>query len=237
MSMGSVSPSRIIFANPCKATSFIRHAAKAGVDAMTFDNADELEKISRVYPDAKLILRILTDDSKSVCRLGIKFGASLQTVPRLLARARELNLNVVGVSFHVGSGCYDPTSFIDAITSARKVFDMGKSYGYDFTLLDIGGGFEDESLERTANVIRLALSKSFGELIEGGLKVIAEPGRFFVSSAFTLAANVIARRCGSSEESDDRVQMVEAAEGGSSDPQVMCKSLIFGTERWLPETD
>ncbi|KAG8728871.1 hypothetical protein FRC12_021430, partial [Ceratobasidium sp. 428] len=41
-----VDPSRIIFANPCKATSFVRHAAKAGVDMMTFDNQDELFKIA-----------------------------------------------------------------------------------------------------------------------------------------------------------------------------------------------
>ncbi|RYG21361.1 MAG: hypothetical protein EON93_25990, partial [Burkholderiales bacterium] len=43
LSLG-VSPDRIIYANPCKAASFIRHAASSGVDMMTFDNADELAK-------------------------------------------------------------------------------------------------------------------------------------------------------------------------------------------------
>src|SRR5882762_8014759 len=68
-----VGPQRIIYANPCKAASFIRNAAKSGVDMMTFDNADELYKTARVSPAAKLVLRVLTDDSKSVCRLGLKF--------------------------------------------------------------------------------------------------------------------------------------------------------------------
>ena len=40
-----VNPDRIIFANPCKAVSFIKNAAKVGVDTMTFDNAD-----LRLYP-------------------------------------------------------------------------------------------------------------------------------------------------------------------------------------------
>ena len=60
-----------------------------GVDMMTFDNADELNKISRVHPRAKLVIRILTDDTKSNCRLGVKFGAALSAVPDLLAKAKR----------------------------------------------------------------------------------------------------------------------------------------------------
>lgn len=41
-----VSPSRIIYANPCKTKSFIKHAAAQGVDLMTFDNEQELYKVS-----------------------------------------------------------------------------------------------------------------------------------------------------------------------------------------------
>lgn len=64
---------------------------------MTFDNKDELYKIRRIVPDAQLVLRILTDDSKSLCKLGTKFGASLECTGELLATARELGLNVIGV--------------------------------------------------------------------------------------------------------------------------------------------
>ena len=58
-----VEPSRIVFANPCKANSFIRQSARAGVDMMTFDNTAELYKIARLFPGAKLVVWILTDDS------------------------------------------------------------------------------------------------------------------------------------------------------------------------------
>ena len=220
MQLGTVAPSRVLFANPCKAVSFIRHASKFGVDAMTFDNADELLKISHAYPDARLVLRILTDDSKSLCRLGLKFGAPLHTVPQLLSRAKELKLNVVGVSFHVGSGCYDPRAFADAIALAREAFDIGRSVGYGFTLLDVGGGFEDDGFENTAALLRTAILKHFSELLKEGLEVIAEPGRFFVSKAFTLATNIIARRAGIAENGLD-LAAVKAAE--QDQPQVMCK--------------
>lgn len=48
-----VDPSRIIFANPVKQASHIRHAASSGVDVMTFDNETELHKIKTLYPAAK----------------------------------------------------------------------------------------------------------------------------------------------------------------------------------------
>jgi len=194
MGMGNTDPNRIIFANPCKALSFIRQAKQAGVDIMTFDNVDELVKIARIHPGAALVLRILSDDSKSVCRLGLKFGAPLHVVPVLLAKAKELQLNVIGISFHVGSGCYDPSAFSDAVSLAKEAFTMGKEAGFDFNLLDVGGGFEDDNFERTAAILRAALLAHFTDEIRTGLEIIAEPGRFFVSKAFELVTNIIARR-------------------------------------------
>jgi len=170
----------------------IRAAAEAGVEMMTFDNADELYKVKRAYPNAKLVLRILTDDSKSLCRLGLKYGAPLETCPGLLALARQLDLNVVGVSFHVGSGCKDPNQFADAVWRSKKVFDMAKQAGYDLKLLDIGGGFERETFAEMSEVVSDALDVYFPK--SSGVRVIAEPGRLLVSSAFTLATNIIARR-------------------------------------------
>lgn len=194
LAIENIDPSRVIFANPCKPLSFIRQSRQAGVDTMTFDNVDELLKIARLHPNARLVLRILTDDSKSLCRLGLKFGATLQAVPLLLAKARELELNVVGISFHVGSGCYDPSAFADAVGLAKRAFETGREMGFTFSFLDVGGGFEDSNFERTAAILRVALLAHFTEEIRAGLEIIAEPGRFFVSKAFDLVTNIIARR-------------------------------------------
>ncbi|KAG8920205.1 hypothetical protein FRC01_000874 [Tulasnella sp. 417] len=217
LEVGNVDPARIIFANPCKATSFIRHSARAGVHKMTFDNMDELHKIARGHPGAELVIRILTDDSKSLCRLGLKFGAPLVTVPPLLAKAKELGLNVIGVSFHVGSGCYDSNAFADAVMRARMAFDMGKEAGYDFNFLDVGGGFEDANFECTAAVLSVALDKYFPN--RENLKIIAEPGRFFVSTAFTLATNIIARRAAPGEDRSATVTLPEGEQ--EQQPKVM----------------
>ena len=213
-----VSPERIIFANPCKATSFIRSSAKAAVDMMTFDNTDELYKIARAHPGAKLVVRILTDDSRSLCRLGLKCGAPLVTVPALLAKAKELHLNVIGVSFHVGSGCYDTSAYVDAIARAKTAFDMGAAAGFDFTLLDVGGGFEDATFERAAAILKDAIEQHFPA--RENLKIIAEPGRYYVAKAFSLAVNVIARRAPPAAL-DGAGQDMEDVD--PEQPRVMCK--------------
>ena len=158
---------------------------------MTFDNSDELYKIKELFPDAELYLRILTDDSSSLCRLSLKFGASIDCTEDLLALARELDLNVVGISFHVGSGASDPQSFIKAVRDARLVFDQASLLGYDLKTLDVGGGFTSDSLfENMASVLSNALDDYF----PSSVRIIGEPGRYFVSDAYTLACNVIARR-------------------------------------------
>ncbi|KIW71932.1 hypothetical protein PV04_00158 [Phialophora macrospora] len=189
LSLG-VPPSRIIYAQPCKTKSYIRHAQKVGVTLMTFDNTDELWKIKDCYPDAELVLRILTDDSASACRLSTKYGASLEYAEELLHLVRELNLNLVGVSFHIGSGASDPNSFGKAVKDARDVFDQAATLGFDLKLLDVGGGFVDETFETFAENLNEALDEHF----PANVRIIGEPGRYYASNAFTLAANVIARR-------------------------------------------
>ena len=185
-----VSPERIIYANPCKAANHIRFAGSNAVHATTFDNAEELHKIARINPDAQLYLRILTDDSGALCQLGLKYGAPLNTTVSLLSLARELGLQVVGVSFHVGSGSSDPYAFVDAVHRARKVFDEAEALGFHMHTLDIGGGFGHANFEQFAALLGPAIDANFDDSI----RVIAEPGRYYVASAFTLAVNVMARR-------------------------------------------
>jgi len=190
-----VSPKRIIYANPCKMVSHIQYAKGSEVEMMTFDNADELTKIAQVYPDAKLVLRIITDDSQSICRFSTKFGAPLNKCPSLLAHAKQLGLNIMGVSFHVGSGCMNPESFCAAIRNAHAVFKLAEEMGFSMTLLDLGGGwpgtgYEGISFSEVAQAIRPLIDDLFPENIE----VIAEPGRYFVAQSHTLAVNVYAKR-------------------------------------------
>lgn len=186
----NVNPTRIIYAQPCKTNSYIRYAASRGVKKMTFDNTDELYKIKKLFPEAELFIRISTDDSSSLCRLSLKFGAAMDSTEQLLDLAKELDLCIAGISFHVGSGASDPIAFRKAVKDASVVLNQAAARGFYLRTLDIGGGFTSENFELMAASLNEALEK----YIPSYINVIGEPGRYYVSSAFTLASHVIARR-------------------------------------------
>ncbi|OXU29989.1 hypothetical protein TSAR_001106 [Trichomalopsis sarcophagae] len=190
-----VDSSRIIFANPAKPASHIRHAAAVGVDLMTVDNESELHKIKKLFPTAKVVLRIRCDSEVAQCQLGMKFGCDPTfEAPSLLRLARLLDIDVVGISFHVGSGCQDPPVFNRAICHAKNLFDLAVDIGFKPYLLDLGGGYpgnKGSSIEKIADVINHALDEYFPT---DDVHIIAEPGRFYVASAFTLATAIHSKR-------------------------------------------
>ena len=185
-----VDPSRIIYANPAKHPGHLRDAYAFGVTQTVFDNEDELLKIKKLAPHAEVFLRIMVDDTSSLCRLSQKYGAPLDTTAELLDLARRLDVNLVGVSFHCGSGVSDPSAFTKAVEDARTVFDQAKAVGLNLKVLDVGGGFTGEGFESMADTLNKALEDNFPPSV----RVIGEPGRYYVSSAFTVACQVIGRR-------------------------------------------
>uniref|UniRef100_A0AC34F7L3 Ornithine decarboxylase n=1 Tax=Panagrolaimus sp. ES5 TaxID=591445 RepID=A0AC34F7L3_9BILA len=173
------SAENIVYANPCKTRGFIAHAQTMGVYRMTFDNEEELAKVKKIHSCPQMILRIAVSDPSAQCQLGIKFGCDPETDgPKLLQKAADLNIPVIGVSFHVGS----------------DLFDFGIKVGHSMTLLDIGGGYpgidtEEISLAKIAAVINPALAEHFP--ISGNYEIIAEPGRFFACAPISVTANII----------------------------------------------
>lgn len=209
-----VSPTRIVYANPCKQSSMLKYAAKKDVAMMTFDNEAELHKVKALYPNAKLVLRILPPSNFKVqCELGIKFGCHPSKALPLLQTAQALGLNVMGISFHVGSGCAEAEAFSVAIQQAREVFDLAADMGFNMTLLDIGGGYPGQedapvTFQEIANVVNMALDKYFPE--EEGMEIIAEPGRYMVASAFTLGVNIIAKRVVARDQHGENGELMDA---------------------------
>ncbi|KAG2440307.1 hypothetical protein HXX76_004416 [Chlamydomonas incerta] len=194
-----VSPNRIIFAHPCKRASDIRYAREHNVQYTTFDTVSELHKIAQMNPDFKCVLRIRADDPDARVPLGLKYGAEVSEAGVLLRTAKELGLQVVGVSFHVGSACQNLSTFSGAIENARKVFDEAGALGFNMELLDIGGGFTGHFDEcgnvmfgEIANTINAALATNFPP--EMGVRVIAEPGRYFAETSSTLLTPVYGQR-------------------------------------------
>ncbi|CAK0854494.1 unnamed protein product [Prorocentrum cordatum] len=190
---GADAARQIVYANPCKQGSAVEYARSAGVRWVVFDNAAELVKLGDLYPGAELLIRVQTDDSLAQCPLSNKFGAAVEDAGALLEQARDLGLRVVGVSFHVGSGCSQVGAFRSALQRARAVFDEAARVGFEPKVLDIGGGFPgwDEAGEATFEDHARDISEVLEDKFGAEVRVIAEPGRFFAASVQALVATVV----------------------------------------------
>jgi ornithine decarboxylase len=100
-------------------------------------------------------------------------------------------------------------AYVNAIRHAKMVFELGKGLGYDMNLLDIGGGYQDSNFEKIAQSIRGALVEAF----PSRTRIIAEPGRYYARSAYTLACNVLSRRCHIAEAAQERPEMLYQNDG------------------------
>nr|CAD2176011.1 unnamed protein product [Meloidogyne enterolobii] len=192
---GLTNADNIIYANPCKTRKYIQHADKLGVRRMTFDSLEELIKIKENHSSPELILRISVSDPTAQCPLATKFGCDpLIEGPNLIKKASQMKLKIIGISFHVGSGCRDPKAFNLAICACKKLFDFGILEGHSMNLLDIGGGFPGQDNEQITffeivKIIQNSLNEYFPA--SNNIEIIAEPGRYFASSLVSLCTNLI----------------------------------------------
>ena len=193
------SASDIIFANPCKMSNMIKYARAHDIDLQTFDSEHELYKLKLHHSNAKLIVRIAISGLDENKKFNAKYGADLVEVESLLKLAKNLKLNICGVAFHADYSEYTSTKiFSDGISDSKKVFEIGKKYGYNFDMLDIGGGFPGSDMsskvkfEDIATEINKSLEEHFKDMPD--LKIIAEPGRYFVARSHTLVTSVINKK-------------------------------------------
>ena len=190
-----VSPERIIYANPTKQVSHLKFAVENRVDRTTFDCAEELYKIKQVAPNTRVVLRIRYDSESAYINLGAKYGCDIaKEAPYLIKLCKILDLNLIGVSFHVGSGCNEYSIYEKALHAVKDIFLLAEDVGFNLNFVDIGGGFCGDDTSKLENYA-FYINKGIDELFnDPKYEIIAEPGRYFVTSAFTLVCNIHSKR-------------------------------------------
>jgi diaminopimelate decarboxylase len=188
-----ITPDRIIYANPYKQPDFVSYALEQGIYRMTLDSVYELEKIAELDPErrAQLVIRLRVDaGTSSIISFAEKFGATEEEALQIIRRAKELGMQVIGTSFHVGSMCYDAKIFESSIEFCKSIFSQAAEIGYAMHLVDIGGGFSGETFADCANHINKAIDQHFSGT---DVEFIAEPGRYVCESAIDIYCRVIGK--------------------------------------------
>ncbi|MCP3056454.1 ornithine/lysine decarboxylase [Aurantimonas marianensis] len=185
---------RISYGNTIKKERDIARAHALGVSLFAVDCVEEVEKVARAAPGARVFCRVLTDGEGAEWPLSRKFGCVPTMAIDVLMQANALGLTATGVSFHVGSQQTDTEAWDAAIADAKYVFEALADKGIVLTLVNMGGGFPTRYLKDVpaasayGQAIFASLSKHFGNRLP---ETIIEPGRGMVGDAGVIKAEVV----------------------------------------------
>ncbi len=121
-----------------------------------------------------------------------KFGILLEDALHTYESARQLkNIDVKGISCHIGSQLTDIDPFLDALRKLKDILQELKKMAFDIQFLNLGGGlgitYDDEKPPHPLEYA-MALKKILGN---NGITLILEPGRVIIGNAGILITRVL----------------------------------------------
>jgi ornithine decarboxylase len=195
MAMDAGAPaSRISFGNTIKKERDIARAYELGIRLFAVDCVEEVEKVARAAPGARVFCRVLTDGEGAEWPLSRKFGCVPAMAIDVLKKAKALGLDAYGVSFHVGSQQTHLDAWDRALADAKRVFSTLAEEGIVLKMVNMGGGFPTRYLKDVpaaqayGQAIFSSLRKHFGNRIP---ETIIEPGRGMVGNAGVIETEVV----------------------------------------------
>ncbi|EKO3561372.1 type III PLP-dependent enzyme [Vibrio fluvialis] len=184
---------RTIHTHPIKRDADIRDALAYGCNVFVVDNLNELAKFKAYHDDVELLVRLSFRNSEAFADLSKKFGCSAEQALTIIEMAKEWNIRIKGLSFHVGSQTTNPQKYVEAIHTCKEVMKQVVERGLPaLSTLDIGGGFPVNYTKQVMPIDQFCvpINEALAELPET-VQVIAEPGRFIVAQSMMSVASVM----------------------------------------------
>lgn len=193
-----VNPDKISYGNTIKKREDISFAFSKGVRLFVADELSEVNKVADFAPGSKIFIRLQMSDSDSDWPLTKKFGTNMEKAKELLIHAKNRGLDPYGISFHVGSQCYDIYAWKTALLKVCDIFDHLKSEkGIICKFINTGGGMpvqnirEIPTIQEISDVINIAINEYFSGYDD--LIIATEPGRSMVGDAGIMVTEVVLR--------------------------------------------
>jgi len=195
-----INPKKIVFSGVGKTEEEIKMAIKKNVLLINVESENEInlinkisKKISkRISIGIRLNPNISGKTHKKISTGGKdeKFGLSYNEFISACKKIKKMrNLNLQGLSVHIGSQITNVEPFKKVLSVIRKIINKTK---IKFKFIDLGGGMgiSYSKKERQINLERYAkLVKKF--IKNQDSKIIFEPGRFIIANTAILITKII----------------------------------------------
>ncbi|MDX1351939.1 MAG: type III PLP-dependent enzyme, partial [Thiomicrorhabdus sp.] len=181
-----------IHTHPIKKDKEIKRALQFGCNRFVVDNLEELKKFIPYAGQVELIIRVSFRSQQAVVDLSRKFGCALEELPIIVDLAQQNGIDVVGLSFHVGSQSLSPMMQVNAVRSSIAAMKVMNSVKWKF--LDIGGSFPVSYQEDVLPIADFCapVVEALADLPEG-IEVFAEPGRFISAPSMIEVISVVGK--------------------------------------------
>jgi diaminopimelate decarboxylase len=196
---------RVVFAGVGKSERELREAIEAGIACINVESESELELLDRLTAElgrkVRAAIRVnpdvaghLTPQKTTTGVRGSKFGVDIERVAALFDRSIDFtHVELAGLHIHLGSPIYSPQPYVRALRKIVDLVDELRARGHTIATINIGGGFAAEyetgvapSLDDYAGAI-VPILKPF---VDGGGRVLMEPGRAIAANAGVLLTQV-----------------------------------------------
>jgi len=184
--------SHCLHSHPIKKDKEIKRALEFGCNRMVVDNIEEMKKFIPYADQVELIIRVGFRSKQAVVDLSRKFGCALEELPILVNLAKDHGIDVVGLSFHVGSQSLSSMTQANAIRSS--IAAMKLMNGVNWKFLDIGGSFPISYQEEVLSISDFCapVMEALSELPED-IEVFAEPGRFISAPSMIEVVSIVGK--------------------------------------------
>ncbi|MBI5556654.1 MAG: diaminopimelate decarboxylase [Deltaproteobacteria bacterium] len=197
-----VDPRKIVYSGVGKSEEEMRFALRSGILMLNVESHQELETLQGVAASlgvtAPVSFRVNPDvDPKTHAYISTglaknKFGIPIDDALHSYLAAREMkNIDIVGVSCHIGSQLTDVSPFVESLQKVKVFVERLAQAGIHISYLDLGGGvgirYQDEEPPLPA-----AYAEALEREMQGlACTLILEPGRVIVGNAAILVTKVL----------------------------------------------
>lgn len=197
-----VNPKKIVYSGVGKQDEDLRFALSSDILMFNVESHQELMRLNDIAGTinkmAGIAIRVNPDvDPKThpYISTGLrenKFGIDINDAPEQYTVAADLkNIEVLGVSCHIGSQLTEVRPFVDAVAKLMDLVRNLEQAGIPITLLDLGGGLgitydqeEPPHPRDYAGAIKKMISSA-------NLTLVFEPGRVIMGNAGILVTKVL----------------------------------------------
>jgi len=195
-----INPNKIVFSGVGKTEEEIRIAIKKRVLLINVESENEVYLINRIAKKIskkvsigiRLNPNITGRTHKKISTGGKneKFGLIYNDFLKLCKKIEKMkNLNLQGISVHIGSQITSTEPFGKVLSLINKVISKTK---IDFKFIDLGGGMGISYFQNEKPINILKYAKLVNNFVKNkSSKIIFEPGRFIVGNTAILVSKIL----------------------------------------------